>query len=107
MMDGIRRVVFQGSPKKRDCLHLDQIAFPDPVEPVCPQCRDSDQSWVHVRMCLICGHAGCCDSTKPQLHARRHYEETGHALIRSVEPGEDWAWCYEDRAYIAGSQYLY
>jgi len=52
-------------------------------------------------MCLICGTVGCCDSSKAK-HAREHHEQTGHPLIRSVEPGEDWAWCYLDKAYLTG-----
>jgi len=51
-------------------------------------------------MCLVCGEVGCCDSS-PARHARRHFEATGHPLIRSIEPGEHWSWCYLDRAYIA------
>jgi uncharacterized UBP type Zn finger protein len=55
---------------------------------------------VHLRMCLTCGEVGCCDSS-PARHARRHHETTGHPLIRSIERGEHWCWCYIDNAYIA------
>jgi CPA1 family monovalent cation:H+ antiporter len=50
-------------------------------------------------MCLVCGHVGCCDSS-PGRHARLHFEETGHPLIRSAEPGESWRWCYPDEIYL-------
>ena len=51
--------------------------------------------WVHLRMCQSCGHVGCCDNSEGK-HATAHYQETGHPLIRSAEPGEDWSWCYID-----------
>ena len=50
---------------------------------------------VHLRMCLACGNVGCCDSS-PGTHASRHFEATGHPVMRSIEPGEDWRWCYQD-----------
>jgi uncharacterized UBP type Zn finger protein len=54
------------------------------------------ERWVHLRMCLACGHVGCCDSS-PGKHATRHFETTGHPLMRSIERGESWLWCYADR----------
>jgi uncharacterized UBP type Zn finger protein len=51
--------------------------------------------WVHLRICLACGHVGCCDSS-PNRHATAHYRATEHAIVRSLEPGEDWSWCYVD-----------
>jgi uncharacterized UBP type Zn finger protein len=54
-------------------------------------------SWVHLRMCQECGHVGCCDNSQGK-HATAHFNETGHPLIRSAEPGEDWSWCYVDEA---------
>src|SRR3977135_3674278 len=56
-------------------------------------------SWVHLRMCHSCGHIGCCDNS-PGKHATAHHQETGHPLIRSAEPGEDWSWCYVDEAML-------
>jgi uncharacterized UBP type Zn finger protein len=56
-------------------------------------------SWLHLRMCLECGHVGCCDSSKNR-HARAHYHETSHPLIQSAERGEDWRWCYIDETYL-------
>jgi len=52
-------------------------------------------TWVHLRMCLSCGHIACCDSSQGK-HADRHYASTGHPVMRSVEPGEAWRWCYVD-----------
>ena len=51
--------------------------------------------WVHLRLCLFCGHVGCCDSSKNK-HATKHYHATSHPLVRSIEPGESWVWCYAD-----------
>lgn len=61
----------------------------------CEDCLKTGDKWVHLRICLVCGHVGCCDSS-PNRHATRHFEETGHPLIRSIEPGEQWSWCYVD-----------
>ncbi len=57
-------------------------------------------SWVHLRVCLSCGHVGCCDSS-PNRHARHHHEEEGHDVVRSAEPGESWVYCFEDERTLA------
>ena len=63
----------------------------------CEECMmEGIQRWVHLRMCLECGHVGCCDSSKGR-HATGHYETTGHALMRSIERGEQWMYCFADR----------
>ena len=79
----------------RDCQHLDQIKISVPGKQVCEECAKTGDTWVHLRMCLTCGHVGCCDSSKNK-HATRHFHQTQHALIRSIEPGESWVWCYID-----------
>ncbi|WNG93313.1 UBP-type zinc finger domain-containing protein [Mycobacterium sp. ITM-2016-00318] len=62
----------------------------------CQDCADLDEhTWAHLRMCVTCGHVGCCDSS-PHQHASEHFRATGHPVMRSVEPGEDWRWCYID-----------
>ena len=83
------------------CSHLDQIEHSRPDGDVvgCPQCMALGDTWVHLRMCRTCGQIGCCDNS-PNRHATAHYEETGHPIIRSVEPGEDWSWCYPDELYF-------
>lgn len=77
------------------CTHLDQIQFTEPTKHECEECAKIGDRWVHLRMCMICGHVFCCDSSKNK-HATKHYHETGHMLVRSIEPGEYWGWCYED-----------
>src|SRR6478752_3320843 len=78
------------------CGHLESAPDPEvPRDPFCADCRREGTTPVHLRMCLTCGSVGCCDSS-PGTHASRHFEATGHPVMRSVEPGEDWRWCYED-----------
>ncbi|HKX68364.1 MAG TPA: Na+/H+ antiporter [Intrasporangium sp.] len=61
----------------------------------CAECHVTGESWVHLRVCLVCGHVGCCNSSQGR-HADAHFRETGHPVMRSVEPGESWRWCYVD-----------
>ena len=79
------------------CTHLDAVAVGElPAEvPGCEDCLATGGRWLHLRICLTCGHVGCCDSS-PNRHATAHHDATKHPLIRSLEPGEDWSWCYED-----------
>ncbi len=67
----------------------------------CEDCLVEGTRWVHLRMCLTCGHVGCCDSSEAR-HAERHHHRTGHPTIRSIEPGESWRWCYVDELIAAG-----
>lgn len=79
------------------CTHLQTITvlqLPDSVAG-CEECLREGGVWLHLRICLGCGHIGCCDDS-PNRHATGHHAETGHPLIRSLEPGEHWSWCYED-----------
>jgi uncharacterized UBP type Zn finger protein len=69
---------------------------------VCPQCVEAGDRWVHLRVCLECGHVGCCDSSKNR-HATAHFHETRHPVVQSIEPGESWTWCYEDRIFAEGA----
>ena len=79
------------------CTHLDSVEvteLPDSVDG-CEECLEIGDPWCHLRICLSCGHVGCCDSS-PNKHATAHARSTGHPIMRSVQPGEDWAWCFED-----------
>ncbi len=78
------------------CEHREQINWNvKPGANGCEECLAVGDTWVHLRTCLICGHVGCCDSSKNK-HATRHFHATGHPLIQSFEPGETWIWCYVD-----------
>ena len=80
-----------------DCTHLDSVAITELPQSIegCSDCLESGGEWCHLRICLSCGHVGCCDSS-PNRHATAHASSSGHPLIRSVQPGESWAWCYVD-----------
>ena len=77
------------------CTHLDEIAVTRTDKRVCEECVLNGDHWLHLRLCLTCGHVGCCDSS-PNKHASRHFKRTMHPLVRSIEPGERWIWCYVD-----------
>jgi uncharacterized UBP type Zn finger protein len=79
------------------CTHLDQITVPNLPTDIagCEDCLAIGARWVHLRMCQSCGHIGCCDSS-PNRHATKHAGASGHPIVRSAEPGEDWSWCYVD-----------
>src|SRR5579864_8909874 len=78
-----------------ECTHLNQIRITTTNKHVCEDCVKTGDTWVHLRMCLECGHVGCCDSSKNK-HATKHFHATRHPLMRSIEPGEKWMWCYVD-----------
>jgi uncharacterized UBP type Zn finger protein len=77
------------------CGHLAKTVPAPPRAHGCEECLATGGSWVHLRLCLSCGHVGCCDSS-PGRHATGHYQTEGHPVITSLEPGERWAWCYVD-----------
>jgi hypothetical protein len=79
------------------CTHLDQVQItelPDAVDG-CVDCLAGGTEWLHLRICLSCGHVGCCDDS-PERHASGHARAAEHPIIRSLEPGEDWSWCFVD-----------
>ena len=79
------------------CTHLDKVVVRELPPEVwgCEDCLRQGSKWLHLRICLTCGHVGCCDDS-PKRHATAHYHATSHPIIRSLEPGEDWSWCYID-----------
>src|SRR5256884_1365389 len=81
------------------CTHLDQIRKVTPSADGCEDCLKIGATWVHLRLCLTCGHVGCCDSS-PNRHATKHFRKIGHPIVQSFEPGEDWRWCYIDEAEV-------
>ena len=87
-----------------DCTHLETIRVDPPPGDQVPGCEDCLRiggRWVHLRVCRACGHVGCCDSS-PNRHASEHAAAHDHPIISSLEPGEDWSWCYVDQvAFVA------
>ncbi len=81
------------------CTHLDQIREVKPSAEGCEECLRTGDEWVHLRLCEICGHVGCCDSS-PNKHATKHFQATAHAIIKSFEPGEEWGYCYVDQTFL-------
>ncbi|MBW3554289.1 MAG: UBP-type zinc finger domain-containing protein [Gemmatimonadetes bacterium] len=81
------------------CTHLDTIRDVVPTAAGCVECLETGDRWVHLRLCLACGHVACCDSSKNR-HATKHFHATGHPIVRSFEPGEDWRWCYADAVWL-------
>ena len=81
------------------CKHLSEVHEVTPSAQGCEDCLKTGDSWVHLRMCLTCGHVGCCDSSKNK-HAAKHFHATRHPIMKSVQPGEHWGWCYVDEIYL-------
>lgn len=75
------------------CDHEQIIEITEPTPHECETCIQQGDAWVHLRMCMTCGYVGCCDSSKNK-HARKYYMRNNHPIIRSVDPGEDWRFCY-------------
>jgi len=82
------------------CKHIDAITnLKQPQGYVCEECIKHGGRWVHLRTCQTCGVTLCCDSS-PQTHMTKHFQDTGHPVVISAEPGEKWFWCYEDEAFV-------
>ena len=81
------------------CSHVAHIRIVQPSSSGCSDCLRLGATWEQLRMCMECGHVGCCDSSKSQ-HALKHFRVTRHPIARSVEPGEEWAWCYIDQLWF-------
>jgi low temperature requirement protein LtrA len=81
------------------CEHVKEARPVEPRTKGCEECLKGKQKWVHLRLCLSCGHVGCCDSSENK-HASRHFRETEHPVMKSLEQGEDWDWCYVDESFV-------
>ncbi len=81
----------------RECSHVGDIREVEPSAQGCEECLAIGSEWVHLRLCRICGHVGCCDDS-PNRHARGHFHATEHPIIEGYDPPEGWGWCYVDRA---------
>ena len=87
------------TPSEGTCGHVGQIRDVVPSAKGCEECLKAGAAWVHLRLCLTCGHVGCCDSS-PNKHATRHFHRSQHPIVRSLEPGETWGWCYADEVVL-------
>lgn len=95
-----------GRPEGRACAHLALLApsaMSSPARPAgCPDCLARGWSWVRLRRCVTCGRVGCCDSSRG-AHAHDHHVRSGHPVVLSLDPGEDWAWCFADEIFLVRS----
>jgi uncharacterized UBP type Zn finger protein len=82
-----------------ECQHVDQIQDVKPNAQGCEECLQTGGSWVNLRLCLICGHVGCCDSS-PGKHATQHFHETGHPIVQLGIEGDEELWCYIDEVAV-------
>jgi uncharacterized UBP type Zn finger protein len=87
--------------EEKFCTHLNEIQAVAPSGNGCEECLKMGDTWVHLRVCMICGHVGCCDDSKNK-HATAHFHATHHPIIQSFQPDEDWCWCYEDEVGFEG-----
>lgn len=100
------KLVYTRQLTEQACSHLDliQVTQPDLAAGtlVCEVCVELGDTWPNLRMCLVCGYIGCCDTSKNK-HMIQHVREIGHPLVRSIEPGEAWIWCYEDKSFLSAN----
>lgn len=99
LVDSLRAHISGLRTQGKECTHRDQIQEVSPSAPGCEDCLKTGDTWVHLRMCLVCGYVGCCNDSKNK-HSAGHFHETGHPIIRSIEPGEDWMYCYIDETRL-------
>jgi uncharacterized UBP type Zn finger protein len=83
------------------CEHFEQVKFVSTDVHECAECVAIGSGWVHLRLCMICGHVGCCDSS-PNKHASKHFRATGDPVMRSIEPNDDWGYCFVDDSWVEG-----
>jgi uncharacterized UBP type Zn finger protein len=84
----------------QQCTHLGELKPVEPHTPNgCEECLKTGGRWVHLRLCLSCGHVGCCDDS-PNQHATKHFRHSQHPVMRSFEPREDWGWCFVDELFF-------
>ncbi len=86
------------------CTHLQTIREVTPSSEGCEDCLRIGADWVHLRLCMECGHVGCCDDS-PNKHATKHFHLTKHPIMKSFEPGEDWGWCFVDDLMLDASRW--
>jgi CPA2 family monovalent cation:H+ antiporter-2 len=86
-------------PREGTCAHVSEIRAVRPSARGCQECLQTGDAWMHLRICMTCGHVGCCDSSKNK-HATAHFRASHHPIVRSLEPGEQWGWCYDDEVVL-------
>src|SRR5947209_2054108 len=82
-----------------DCTHGDHVHTVRAHTDGCEECLKTGDRWMHLRLCMECGHVGCCDNSRNK-HATAHFHSSTHPIMMSFEPGEDWGWCYVDEVAL-------
>lgn len=100
ILDKVKKLIGTGREIEGACTHLDQIQDVTPSAEGCEACLAIGDTWVHLRLCMSCGQVGCCNDSVNQ-HAWKHFQATGHPVMRSFEPNETWMWCYIDERLIS------
>lgn len=100
LLSSIRRHISSGSLHEKACTHRDSIQDVAASAPGCEGCLAMGDTWVHLRMCMTCGHVGCCNDSKNK-HASKHFQSSDHPIMKSLEPGEDWMWCFIDQTKVS------
>jgi uncharacterized UBP type Zn finger protein len=95
----VQNSIKRGKFDTQGCTHLEEIKEVTPSAKGCEECLQIGDRWVHLRICLTCGHVGCCDQSKNK-HATKHFHSTQHPMIASFERGEDWLWCYPEELFF-------
>lgn len=93
------KIVRPGQVESDECSHLNSIRNITPNSSGCEDCLKMGDQWVNLRVCLTCGYVGCCDNSKNK-HATKHFHDTQHPIIQTLEPWEEWLWCYVDEVLI-------
>ena len=83
----------------QQCSHMNRIRQVHPSAQGCEDCLKTGDEWVHLRLCMTCGHVGCCDDSKNR-HASGHFHAKHHPIVKSFEPGESWGYCYPDQLFL-------
>ena len=99
VIDGLRFAIQRSRGRTGRCAHTEMIRDVEPSGDSCEACLQLGDRWVHLRACVTCGLVGCCNSSKNK-HAGRHSSSAGHPIARSIEPGEDWLWCFVDATTV-------
>ena len=97
--EALRKQVWSQGRDAKGCTHRDQIRDVVPDSDGCEECLAMNDTWIHLRLCLTCGHVACCNDSKNK-HAYKHYQATGHPLVKPFGESEEWVWCYADEVMV-------
>ena len=97
--EALRKQVWGRGGEAKKCTHRDLIKKVAPSSKGCEECLALGDIWVHLRMCLTCGHVGCCNDSKNK-HANQHFHTTGHPLVKPYGEQDEWVWCFADEVML-------